>query len=155
MPIHSFYHLNYKALAMLWIACLLPPPSLSSCTAALLQAQSSLGALLIPFANRITYGRYTFNGVEQKLSTDNSTVTTAQCALCSLSLCLCACVSVCLCVCVLSLSLSLSLSLCVCVCLCVCVRVSLSASARVSVSLCASVSVCLCVSVPVLQPYCG
>jgi hypothetical protein len=45
-----------------------------NCTAALLQGSSSLGALLIPFANRIAYGTYTFDGVEQRLSSDNSTV---------------------------------------------------------------------------------
>ena len=44
-----------------------------NCTAATLQGDSSLGALLIPFANRIFQGRYLFGGVEHRLTDDNST----------------------------------------------------------------------------------
>eukprot|EP01052_Picozoa_sp_SAG31_P036526 SAG31_NODE_4575_length_3124_cov_2.054545_3_plen_175_part_00 len=48
--------------------------SLGSCNSSTLRGESSLGALLIPFANRIAYGRYNFGGVEHELSSDNSTV---------------------------------------------------------------------------------
>ena len=48
--------------------------SLSSCNASTLRSDRSLGALLIPFANRIAHGRYSFGGEEHLLSADNSTV---------------------------------------------------------------------------------
>jgi len=47
---------------------------LSNCTAQDLESQSSLGALLIPFANRIENGTYTFANSTYHLTKDNSTI---------------------------------------------------------------------------------
>ena len=44
-----------------------------NCTSALLKAQDAPGALLMPFANRIAHGRYSFQGAEHRLTSDNST----------------------------------------------------------------------------------
>ena len=44
-----------------------------NCTSALLKNQACPGALLMPFANRVAHGRYSFQGTEQRLTADNST----------------------------------------------------------------------------------
>eukprot|EP00037_Helgoeca_nana_P019148 m.185694 g.185694 ORF g.185694 m.185694 type:complete len:417 (-) comp24742_c0_seq2:1946-3196(-) len=46
----------------------------SNCTAEDMQGNPSLGALLIPFANRVASGLYTFNGRTEQLSPTNDTV---------------------------------------------------------------------------------
>jgi galactose mutarotase-like enzyme len=49
-------------------------PDPKKCTAADLEGQATLGALLIPFANRILNGQYKFSGKMQYLSPTNETV---------------------------------------------------------------------------------
>jgi len=49
-------------------------PTSGQCTAEMLQGDASPGAMLIPFANRVDKGVYTFGGDTHHLSPDNSTV---------------------------------------------------------------------------------
>jgi len=48
--------------------------SFKTCNASALRSQGAPGALLIPFANRVAYGAYSFGGKRHFLSADNSTV---------------------------------------------------------------------------------